>query len=322
MTPAPAFPPLPAGALRSRLTSLCAIDAAGPDAREFLHGQLSSDVKALAVGSAQYASYNSPKGRMLATLVVWRQDDERIVLVLAEDLAATIARRLGMFVLRAKVSLAPSPRSLQGVLGSDADTAVASGFGVAAAVAAWHDVRKGGTLALRLPDGRYVLDTASTLPAAIESLPESDESSWQWCGIRAGVPVVTAATSDKLIAQGANWELVGGIDFNKGCYPGQEIVARMQYLGRLKERLYAFHADADAQRLLAGTEIRTAESPDGPAAGIVVNAARSPEGGSDLLAVVSIDAAGSVPLRAGDAALSPRTLPYGVPVIANQRVRL
>ena len=320
MTPAPPFPSLPTGAWLARLPSLSAIDVAGPDAREFLHGQLSSDVKALAVGSAHYSSYNSPKGRMLATLVVWRQDHERIVLVLAADLASAMERRLAMFVLRAKVTIAASPRALQGVLGSGTEAAIATAFGTAAP--AWHDVRGIGAMALRLPDGRYLLDVASALPGAIEALPRRDESSWQWCGIRAGVPVVTAATSDKLIAQGANWELVGGVDFTKGCYPGQEIVARMQYLGRLKDRLFAFHADADAAGLAAGTEIRVADSADAPAAGIVVNTAPSPEGGSDLLAVVSIDAAESAALRAGDVALTPRGLPYAVPAIANQRVRL
>ncbi len=326
MTPAQAFPPPPTGASRTLLPSLAAIDVAGPDAREFLHGQLSSDVKALTAGSAHYSSYNSPKGRMLATLIVWRQENERIVLVLASDLAIAIARRLSMFVLRAKVTIAASPRALQGVLGSGADAAIESAFGAVAP--AWHDVRATDAIALRLPDGRHVLDVAAALPGIIEALPQREESMWRWCGIRAGVPVVTAATSDKLIAQGANWELVGGVDFTKGCYPGQEIVARMQYLGRLKERLFAFHADADADRLAAGTQIRGVseagedDAADAAAAGIVVNAAPSPEGGSDLLAAMSIVAAGSEALRAGEVALTPRALPYAVPAIANQRVRL
>src|SRR5665213_1741301 len=92
MSDAPAFDPLPAGALRMQLPSLASIDAEGADAREFLHGQLSSDVKALAVGDAHYASYNSPKGRMLATPIVWRRANERYALVLAADSSLVVVR--------------------------------------------------------------------------------------------------------------------------------------------------------------------------------------------------------------------------------------
>lgn len=318
MTALPILPPLPPGASRASLRSVSLLDANGADAREFLHGQLSSDVKALAVGGAQYASYNSPKGRMLATFIVWRRTDARYTLFVASDLAVAIARRLSMFVLRANVTLGVRPHAPWGILGADATTAVAAAFG--APLAAFASMQRDDVAVLRLPDGRHLVDAGDLLPPAIAGLPSVAETAWQWCGIHAGVPVVTAATSDQLIAQSANWELLGGVDFRKGCYPGQEIIARMQYLGKLKERLHAFHADSDPTALAAGTPLQ-ARARDG-AVGIVVNCAPSPAGGSDLLAVAQNDAVHDPALAAGAIALSPRALPYAVPALANSRVKL
>ncbi|MEO6749570.1 MAG: folate-binding protein [Casimicrobiaceae bacterium] len=315
MSDAPAFDPLPAGALRMQLPSLASIDAEGADAREFLHGQLSSDVKALTVGQAHYASYNSPKGRMLATPIVWRRADGHYMLVLAADLAEAIRRRLAMFVLRAKVVLAVSPRPLWGIVGAGAgDLGVPS-------IPAWSSFAADATAVLHLPDGRWLVDAGGALPQTIAALPDADEALWQWCAIRAGVAQIGAATSDKLVAQSANWELVGGVDFHKGCYPGQEIIARMQYLGRLKERLHAFHADAPAAALAAGTAVMTDGQDNGVGVGIVVAAAPSPAGGSDLLAVVHNDAAAAGVVAAG-VRLYPRMLPYAVPALENARVKL
>ncbi|MEO8847556.1 MAG: folate-binding protein [Casimicrobiaceae bacterium] len=321
------FDPLPAGAFWARLPELAAIDVDGADARDFLHGQLSSDVKTLAIGDAQYTSYNSPKGRMLATLVVWRRAESRFCMLLAADLAAAIARRLTMFVLRAQVVLATSARPLYGVMGDGAADAIArlvpavGGIGVADATRtrAWTSVQAGDTAMLQFPDGRWLLDGGDALAGDVATLAPADGSLWQWCAIRAGVPWITAATSDKLVAQSANWELVGGVDFRKGCYPGQEIIARMQYLGRLKERLYALHADTPADSMPPGTSISIAGQEQ--AAGIVVNAASTPSGGSDLLAVLNIDTADATPLAAG-VSLAARALPYAVPAIANVRVKL
>src|SRR5215469_6958796 len=104
-TSPPAFAPLPPGVRSTPLPSLAALVATGPDARDFLHNQLSSNVRDLAVGGAQYASYNSPKGRMLATMIVWRRAPERVMLVLADDLAAPMRKRLAMYVLRARVTI-------------------------------------------------------------------------------------------------------------------------------------------------------------------------------------------------------------------------
>ncbi len=310
LPPPPPFDAAPEGAFRATLASLAAFDATGADARDFLQGQLSSDVKALAVGEGQYASYNSPKGRMLATLVVWRREAERFTLVAAADLAEVLARRIGLFVLRAKVAWTPRRSPLVGLGG----TAAWQAAGIEAAFRSGAD---GATLAL--PDGRALVD-APALPTGLAALPEADESTWRWLGVRAGVPVVTEATREALIAQSANWELVGGVDFRKGCYPGQEIIARMQYLGRLKERLQGFHVAGHGTAVpAAGAPVTTPGRDE--AVGTVVNAEPAPGGGTDLLAVVRVDAQ-DVPLFAAGAALEARRLPYAVTAIENQRVRL
>jgi folate-binding protein YgfZ len=307
-----AFPPLPAGARWTALPTLAALDARGPDARDFLHGQLSSDVRGLAVDAGQYATYNSPKGRMLATLVVWRRAPDHFTLVLAADLAAAMRKRLAMYVLRAKVTIEASPRPLFGVVGAAARETLAG------AAATFAGVRVDGGDALALPDGRVLVEAAGPdAPAALAGLPAGDEALWRWAGIRAGVAQVGAATSDAIIAQAANVELVGGVDFHKGCYPGQEIIARMQYLGRLKERLRGFHMDGPVP--VPGTPLYAADREE--AAGSVVDAAPSPVGGVDLLAVTREDAV-DAPLSVDGRPLAARALPYAIPALANERVRV
>jgi folate-binding protein YgfZ len=308
----PPFPPLPAEPRVTALAGLAALGAQGADARDFLHGQLSSDVRALAVGAAQYASYNSPKGRMLATMIVWRRAADRFTLVLAADLAAAVGKRLAMHVLRAKVAIAPSPWPLFGAVGRAARAALAGDAG------AFAGVRIDGGEALALPDGRVlVASDGDGAPPPLAGMAAGDEALWRWAGIRAGVAHVTAATSDALIAQAANVELVGGVDFRKGCHPGQEIIARMQYLGRLKERLRGFHMAAPAPA--AGAALHAAGRDE--AMGTVVDAAPSPDGGVDLVAVTREDAV-DAPLTVDGRPLAPRALPYAIPALANERVRV
>jgi folate-binding protein YgfZ len=319
LTPAAPEIAIPTGTRASLLPALATIRVSGADAAAFLHSQLSSDVKALAANRGQYSSYNSPKGRMLATLIVWRPDED-YCLVVAADLADAIRKRLTMFVLRSKVVLVADPAPLTGIYGDGARASAEAMCGHG--TSAWVGVSGGGASVLELPDGRLLARSSAGSDAVhVPGASAGDEAHWQWLGIRAGVPWVTAATSDQLIAQSANWELVGGVDFHKGCYPGQEIVARMQYLGRLKERLRAFHVPEDA--VSAGSALRRAGSDE--AAGMVVNAAPAPGGGSDLLAVVKNAAFDAGPLNlaeAPDATLSALPLPYEVPALENVRVRL
>ena len=298
----------------------------GDDAVAFLHGQLSSDVQSLRPGAGQYWSYNSPKGRTLANGALWRAAAparDGIALLVAGDLAESIRKRLSMFVLRAKVSLElqGSGSGLIGIAGDGAADAARAAFGISlspgAAVAFGDDAQ-----AFMLPDGRIVVAARPgefpVLHAALaRHAPWVGNDEWRRFGIAAGVPWIVAATSDLFVPQTANLDVLGAISFTKGCYPGQEIVARMQYLGRLKERLFAFHADA--LEAAPATRLHSATFDAGQPCGTVVDAAPDVDGGIALLAVVQIQAVETNDLTLGapdGPRLARRSLPYAVPTQA------
>jgi tRNA-modifying protein YgfZ len=306
------------------------LEVSGDDGLAFLHGQLSTDVQSLAAGQARYWSYNSPKGRMLANGVLWRPvsgPPGRVMMMLAYDLAETIRRRLSMFVLRAKVVIQDGKDryTLLGVAGPGGGDAVRDALGVTVSslVAAPFN---GDASALALPDGRILVacpsPSAPIIHAALaRHAATADGEMWRWFGIAAGVPKITAATSDLFVAQAANWDLLGGVDFRKGCYPGQEIIARMQYLGRLKERLFAFRCDAED--VAAAVRLYSAQFGSEQACGTVVNAAPDPAGGTLLLAVVQQSAVEADDLRLGapdGPQLVPQPLPYAIPDAAPPRL--
>jgi folate-binding protein YgfZ len=305
------------------------VTATGEDAESFLHGQLSSDVRGLAPSAGGWSSYNSPKGRMLATLFVVRHPvpAHGFLLLVPAAIAEAVRKRLQMFVLRAKVTLVDGTpdRAVLGVGGAAAATAVARAFGEVPA--AGKALAHGQTLVVALPDGRYVvLATIGEAPAVYAALAgvahPAGAPVWAWLGIRAGVPMLAPATQDQFVPQTANWDVLGGVDFHKGCYPGQEIVARTQYLGRLKERLRAYHVDAPPPA--AGTRIFGPVHGD-QACGTVANAAPAPAGGVDLLAVVRLDAAdaGGLRLDSPDGPLLAEVpLPYSVPAPEAPRGRI
>ena len=292
----------------------------GADAADFLQGQLSNDIRALDPGRGQWTSYNSPKGRMLATAYVVRDPDgERYWAFLAAALAQSIAKRLAMFVLRAKVAVRDASASYRvfGVGGPSALRALEGAFGVAPSAGAM--VAFDGTgIIVHLPDGRMLVAAeAETASLALDRLAghatPAGPPVWDWLGVQAGVPMITPATQDQFVAQAANLDALGGIDFRKGCYTGQEIIARMQYLGRLKERLFAFRTAAMTPA--PGTRLYGAAFGD-QASGTVVNSAPAPHGGARFLAVARIDAANTGPMKIGapDGPDATReALPYPVP---------
>lgn len=329
---------LPGGATPGRPTcSLCTqtgfglIDVRGDDAISFLHGQLSSNVQGLERGRAQYSSYNSPKGRMLANLIVLRvpvaPGEDRFLLLLQDDLVATIRRRLSMFVLRSKVAVreAGGDWAIWGLAGPEARAAARAAFGVAPGSFEASPIGD-GALILAVPDGRLICVCPRSEDPLLQSAlagraTPADAEAWRRLDIEAGMPWIVAATSDLFVPQTANWELLGGVSFQKGCYPGQEIVARTQYLGRLKERLFAFHAAGPAP--VPGTRLHSAAFGD-QACGIVVSAAPDPAGGSALLAVAQRAAVEAGDIRIADHPQTPltsRPLPYRVPAADNPRGR-
>ncbi|HET7730560.1 MAG TPA: folate-binding protein YgfZ [Usitatibacter sp.] len=303
------------GTIVADLSHNALLAISGDDAAAFLHGQLTNDVQALATGGAQWNGWCSPKGRLLATFLLLRQADGFLMMLPAE-IAEPVAKRLRMFVLRSKVKIEDASERLRriGIAGRDARAALERTFGAVPAVMA--AVEREGSTCVALGIDRFVIfaDPASA-PALWERLAaeatQAGTDAWEWTTIRAGIPTVVAKTQDEFVPQMANFELVGGVSFKKGCYPGQEIVARTQYRGILKRRMVRAHVSGAAPK--PGDTLRSEAFGD-QAAGVVANVAPSPEGGHDLLAVAQLEAIRSGDLRLADGpALRIEDLPYPTP---------
>ena len=280
------------------------LKVAGEDAQGFLQNLLSSDVKAVSAAQAQPSSFNTAKGRMLATFLIWQAGSDYF-LHLPRTLCSGIQKKLSMYVLRAKVKISDVSDEMicLGLSGPGAAALLQEYFGSipqGALQVGQHEtasVIRGGAQ-------RFQVNTtpqhAPALWQQLISLPSpagggaggwgnarpAGSVCWDWLNIRAGIPVITPATQEQFVPQMANLEQIGGISFKKGCYPGQEIVARMQYLGKLKRRMFLAHLDGDAVPQ-AGDELYSADM-EGQTSGMVVNATAAPGGGCDLLAVVQI----------------------------------
>ncbi len=271
----------------------------GDDATAFLHAQFTNDVQSLPEGAAQWSGWCSPKGRLLATFLLVRRADGYL-LMLPSEIAGAFAKRLSMFVLRSKVKIADASDSTARLAfaGKTAGVIVAREFGFTPDP--MRSVEKDGATCIALDHERFViLAPMEKAPALWEKLAENatpaGPDAWTWSLIQAGIPVVTAATQEAFVPQMANFDLVGGVSFRKGCYPGQEIVARTQYRGILKRRMARVHLAGDA-RPAAGESVYGAAFGD-QAAGTIVNAAPAPGGGYDALVVGQLESLGGGELR-------------------------
>ncbi len=284
----------------SELTQFGMLSCTGDDAREFLHAQLTSDVAELAADRARLAGWCSAKGRLLATLLVVPQP-QGFLLQVSRDLAPALAKRLAMFVLRAKAKLADASDAWVqiGVWGSGAAERLA-GLGLPVPAAQLALARLGEATVIQVAHQRYLLFVPATQREQIlGTLNDAGSAAWSLEEIRAGRPLVVQATQDLFVPQMVNLERLGAVDFKKGCYPGQEIVARTQYRGVLKRRMVRALVKAPAA---PGNDLFAGDLP-GQASGTVVNAAISAEGGSEILAVVqisSLESASAIRLGAED----------------------
>jgi len=276
------------GSIVAPLDHLGVLRISGEDAKAFLQGQLSCDVAGVGANSATYGAHCSPKGRMLANFLLWREDTE-FLMALSLDIAPALQKQIAKYVLRSKVEISDvsAAIALTGAGGPQAEEALS---------AIVPDIPKkpngvfrqtGGATVIRLADGRFILSTEESAVAALRrklsgALEPVEARLWRWLDIRNGLPWITAATQDELVPQMANLERIGGVSFDKGCYTGQEVVARSQHLGKLKRRMFLANVSARAQ---AGDKLYGEDLGD-QASGIVVNAEASPDGGTDLLAVV------------------------------------
>lgn len=299
------------------------LNVSGEEAQGFLQNLLSNDIRAVNAQQAQLSSFNSAKGRMLATLLVL-QWEQGYGLQLSQTLAAALQKKLSMYVLRSKVKVSDVSAEVValGVSGAQAAQRLEAVFGALPQESALAVAANGAARLIRAGGQRFqLLCPAEEAPRWWQRLLDDDcdlrpagSACWDWLDIRDGIPQVTLATQEQFVPQMANLEVVGGVNFKKGCYPGQEIVARMQYLGRAKRRMYLAHiAGGECPR--PGDALFSA-SPEEQAHGMVVNAAAAPSGGFDLLGVLPIASREYDDVRLGDAAGEPLEfleLPYSLP---------
>jgi folate-binding protein YgfZ len=267
------------------------IAVTGDDAAAFLHAQFTNDVQALAPGEAQWSGWCTPKGRLLATFLLVRRDAGFLILLPAE-IAAAFAKRLAMFVLRSKVKLLDVSELYAriGIAGAAAANLVAGHWG--SAPATLRAKEKNDALVVALDAARFVAFVPPNAAPAFWDLftaqwQRGATDEWERASILAGFPTIVAATQEAFVPQMANFELLGGVSFKKGCYPGQEIVARMQYRGGLKRRMALAHLEGHERPAPGQSVYSTAFGEQ--AAGTIVNAAPSPEGGFDALVVAQIE---------------------------------
>ncbi len=291
----------------------------GEDAQTFLQNLLSNDIRETDNGRAQLSSFNNAKGRMLASMLVWREGADYL-LQLPRGLCEPLRKKLNMYVLRSKVKItdASDERVLLGVAGDAALAALNARCGDLPQ-ANMTLVHADGVTLLRRDTRRaqVLLDAGQARmwwPALTAQARAAGAPCWDWLDIRAGIPFVLPQTQEAFVPQMLNFELIGGINFKKGCYPGQEVVARMHYLGKPKRRMYLARVMTDAAPQ-PGDKLFSAADPSQPC-GEVVNAAQAAHGGYELLAVMQTEVAGAFPVHLGALTgmrLAFEPLPYPLP---------
>jgi folate-binding protein YgfZ len=214
----------------------------GPEAQSFLQGQVSNDTRRLAEGRSLLAAYSSPQGRVLAIMHLLPHSGG-IAAVLPRDLISPTMEALRRFVLRAKVKIEDGGEVLSVAGHHGAPALQSAGIDVPASSAGYTETDGIGVAAVNGDASRYwVIGDAETLAerglAGVASQAENIEHAWRLADIRAGLPQIYLSTRETFVAQMLNLDLLDGISFNKGCYTGQEIIARTQHLGRIKRRLY------------------------------------------------------------------------------------
>lgn len=256
------------------ISHLGVIRVQGDDAASFLHGQLTNDFALLDLQHARLAAFCSAKGRMQASFIGFKRAADDILLICSRDLLAQTLKRLSMFVLRAKAKLTDATGDFQ-ILGLIGDA-------VPEATSAPWTLRTDGTShtvhlypAAGQPRAMWIAPVGTPAPQGNALSPET----WLWSEVASAVATLSAPVYELFVPQMLNYESVGAVNFKKGCYPGQEVVARSQFRGTLKRRAYLVHAE---QPLTVGAEVFAANDAE-QATGTVVQAAPSPTGGWDAL---------------------------------------
>jgi folate-binding protein YgfZ len=289
----------------ARLTRLGVIQVDGEDAAKFLHGQLTHDFALLGLSEARLAAFCSAKGRMQASFVGFKRSHDQILLVCSRDLLPATLKRLSMFVLRAKAKLSDASEAfaIRGLAGNAVPAALPA--------APWSQLREGDASVVRLypADGTARALWVAPIDATAPAGDAMSENLWSWLDVKSAVATLSQPVFEAFVPQMLNYESVGGVNFKKGCYPGQEVVARSQFRGTLKRRAYLVHS---TEPLTTGQEVFHSSDVEQPS-GTVVQSAAHPAGGFDAIVSMQTSAALDGSLHAGSASgalLTLLPLPY------------
>ena len=304
------------GSVISLLSSFSLIHVSGEDAQTFLQGQLSSDIRELTGANGQFSSYSTAKGRVLASCLLWKFGSDYYIL-LSADIAQAICKRLSMFIMRSRVTIMLSPgHVLIGLNGPHADAWLGAQLESLPVAPLSLVSAAEGALCLRLPGGALLLALESGQAAKWQSpdpgsLAVIGPEAWSLLDIGAGIPWVEQNTQEQFVAQMINMDVIGGVSFSKGCYSGQEIIARTRYLGKIKRRMYRVQFSREAKSGDALYCPATGEQ----AIGMLVNIARDENAQYTALAVVqSVCWDDGVFLdKDNSVALGKLSLPYDLP---------
>lgn len=305
------------------LTDLCVFQATGIDAISFLQGQITNDIAGATSAQSRLAGYCTAQGRLLATMIlntptVSTGQDPVVLGLIRQDLTASVLKRLNMFVLRAKVKLAPSELKVYGVKTTNEQLpGLQKLLGTSLPTATWETIHSESGMWICAPSVKGLrwwwvatetqLNSHQRLIDACESRP-TDE--WNAQDIESGLPWIDSTVQDLFIPQTVNLDLINGVSFTKGCYPGQEIVARSHYRGTLKKRMARGHVEG-ATELKPGVDIFDNRQPDQPC-GRIINIAHSANVTS-LLFEITFEAMDHNVIRAGSPEglqIALDTLPY------------
>ena len=277
----------------AELPHLGVIRVEGEDAAKFLHGQLTQDFSLLGLTEARLAALCSAKGRMQASFIGFKRSHTEVLLICSRDLLAATLKRLSMFVLRAKAKLTDA--SADCVLLGLAGQAIEQSGGHAGLVWTKADFGTANLIYLYPADGiKRALWVAPVRELCPVGAPLSTEL-WLWSEVRSGIATVAAPIADAFVPQMLNYESVGGVNFKKGCYPGQEVVARSQFRGTLKRRAYLVHCAAPMKAADEVFDVADASQP----CGTVAQAAKAPQGGFDAIVSMQTRVATGPGLRLG-----------------------
>ena len=265
------------------LTHLGVIRATGEDAATFLQGQLTQDVLGLGLSEARLAAFCNAKGRMQASFIVFKRSEQEILLICNRDILPPTLKRLSMFVMRAKARLtdASDEFRLLGLVGGA--TELIAGY----ARSAWakSDFEHANVVILPSSAGQARVLWCAPRTEPVPDAPLINLMAWHWLAVQSGIAMISQPIFEAFVPQMLNYESVGGVNFKKGCYPGQEIVARSQFRGTLKRRAYLVHTDSEPT---VGQEVFSALDAGQPC-GLVAACAPNPAGGFD--AIVSMQTA-------------------------------